>query len=60
MLYSPGHPLNTFIPSQTFGAAFDGHESGETNLILRPENIKAMRSSGYGPLTYRLRTELGK
>lgn len=58
ILYSPGHPLNTFIPSQTFGAAFDGHETGEINAILRPENIKAMRSSGYGPLTYRLRTEL--
>lgn len=58
ILYSPGHPANTFIPSLTLGAAFDGHEKGETNLILKPENIKAMRSSGYGPLTYRLRTEL--
>lgn len=58
ILYSPGQPVNTFIPSETFGAAFDGHEKGETDKILLPENIKAMRSSGYGPLTYRLRTEL--
>ncbi|HVT84987.1 MAG TPA: hypothetical protein VHD35_07275, partial [Chitinophagaceae bacterium] len=57
-MYSPGHPANTFIPSETLGAAFDGHERGEIDKILRPENIKAMRSSGYGPLTYRLRTEL--
>jgi hypothetical protein len=58
IMYSPGHPVNTFVPSETLGAAFDGHERGEINKILLPENIKAMRSSGYGPLTYRLRTEL--
>lgn len=58
VIYSPGKPLNTFIPLKSLGAGFDGHGSGEIDKILLPENIKAMQSSGYGPLTYRLRTEL--
>src|SRR5262249_26465965 len=56
--YNPDHPLNTFIPSQFFGAGFDGHGNGETDVILKQENIEAMLSSGYKPLTYRLRSEL--
>lgn len=37
----------------------DGHEKGDVDKIYTPENIKAMRSAGLRPLTYRLRTELG-
>lgn len=53
------HPVNSFIPDTSLGAAYDGHEKGQNDIILQPENIKAMRSVDLKPLTYRLRTELG-
>src|SRR5213075_1763903 len=52
-------PVNRFTPSHALGAAIDGHEKGINDLQLKPANIKAMLSAGLGPLTYRLRTELG-
>ena len=58
ILYNPGHPVNTFVPAKNIGAAFDGHEKGDINLMLTTQNIKAMRSVGLSPLSYRLRTEL--
>lgn len=53
------HPLNSFVADTTLGAAYDGHEKGQNDLILQPANIKAMQSVDLKPLTYRLRTELG-
>lgn len=53
------HALNSFVPDTSLGAAYDGHEKGQNDLILQPENIKAMQSVDLRPLTYRLRTELG-
>src|SRR5262252_2392555 len=47
-------PINRFIPSHALGAAIDGHEKGENDLQLKPDNIKAMLSGGLRPLTYRL------
>ena len=58
ILYSPGKPSNTFIPSAIIGAAFDGHEKGDIKSMLSPENIAAMHSVGFKPIAYRLRTEL--
>jgi hypothetical protein len=52
-------PVNRFSPSHALGAAIDGHEKGINDLQLKPDNIKAMLSTGLKPLTYRLRTELG-
>src|SRR5689334_16155591 len=52
------HAVNRFIPSHALGAGVDGHEFGETLKQLSPGNVKAMRSAGLKPLTYRLRTEL--
>lgn len=54
----PGHPANRFIPSHAFGAGIDGHDKGEADLQLKPENIQEMLSAGLKSLTYRLRTEL--
>src|ERR1700730_1864571 len=54
----PGHPVNRFIPSHAFGAGIDGHDKGETDRQLKPENIEVMLSAGLRSLTYRLRTEL--
>ena len=53
------HPINRFAPRQTFGGGVDGHEKGDCARMLSNANISEMLSSGLGPLTYRLRTELG-
>lgn len=58
-IHFSSHPVNAFVPDTSLGAAYDGHEKGQNDLILQPENIKAMQSVGLKPLTYRLRTELG-
>ncbi len=56
--YTPGQPLNRFVPSHALGAAIDGHTEGEVARQLSTANVDAMLSAGLGPLTYRLRTEL--
>jgi len=51
-------PVNQCVPTQAIGAAVDGHEQGECARMFTAKNIAEMRSAGFGPLTYRLRTEL--
>jgi hypothetical protein len=52
-------PLANVQPRRDWGAALDGHELAEATNIYTPRNISAMKSAGLGPITYRLRTELG-
>jgi hypothetical protein len=52
------HPVNQCVPTQALGAGVDGHEKGECERMFTDKNIAEMRSAGFGPLTYRLRTEL--
>jgi F5/8 type C domain-containing protein len=52
------HPVNQCVPIQALGAGVDGHEQGECARMFTDNNIAVMRSAGFGPLTYRLRTEL--
>lgn len=52
-------PIAEFVPDQTFGAALDGHEEGETSSIYSAKNVQKMRNAGLEPVSYRLRTELG-
>src|SRR5213075_2542099 len=51
-------PVNTINPTEALGAGVDGHEQGECARMFTDKNIAEMRSAGFGPLTYRLRTEL--
>ncbi len=52
-------PVNRCAPALSLGASVDGHERGECDRMLSQKNIAEMLSAGFGPLTYRLRTELG-
>ena len=56
---STDHPVNRCLPTEALGAGVDGHEKGECALMFTDKNITEMLSAGLGPLTYRLRTELG-
>ena len=58
ILYTPGHPANSFIPSKNIGGDLDGHLKGDINRMINPENINAMKTAGLKPVSYRLRTEL--
>jgi len=58
-IVSADRPVNRFIPTETLGAGVDGHEKGECAQMFTDKNITEMLSAGLGPLTYRLRTELG-
>jgi hypothetical protein len=58
ILYTPGHPANSFIPSKTIGGDFDGQLKGGIGRTLNPESISAMQTVGLKPVSYRLRTEL--
>ena len=51
-------PVNQCVPTKALGAGVDGHERDECARMFTDKNIAEMRSAGFGPLTYRLRTEL--
>src|SRR5262249_20674759 len=51
--------VNQCEPKRILGGGIDGHERGECMRMLSKQNIIEMLSAGLGPLTYRLRTELG-
>ena len=58
-IVSADHPVNRLVPTEALGAGVDGHEKGECAQMFTDKNITEMLSAGLGPLTYRLRTELG-
>lgn len=52
------HVVARFDPRTALGATIDAHGEGETREIFTPQNVTAMLSAGFGPLSYRLATEL--
>jgi hypothetical protein len=58
-IVSADHPVNRCVPTEALGAGVDGHEKGECTRMFTDKNVTEMLSAGLGPLTYRLRTELG-
>jgi F5/8 type C domain len=56
---SADRPVSRLVPTEALGAGVDGHEKGECAQMFTDKNIAEMLSAGLGPLTYRLRTELG-
>ena len=52
------HVVARSDPRNALGGTIDAHGDRETSQIFTPENVKAMRSAGFGPLSYRLATEL--
>src|SRR5439155_22689816 len=52
------HYVNKCVPKEALGAGVDGHERGDCARMFTDKNMAEMRSAGFGPLTYRLRTEL--
>ena len=58
-IVSAEHSVNRCVPIETLGGGVDGHDKGECAKMFTDKNIAEMLSSGLGPLTYRLRTELG-
>ncbi|HVT02712.1 MAG TPA: discoidin domain-containing protein [Thermoanaerobaculia bacterium] len=51
-------PVASFDPREAVGATVDAHERGQTPGIFSPDNVEAMLSAGFQPISYRLATEL--
>lgn len=48
-----------FDPKTALGAGIDGHAEGEVTRMLSPANVRQILRAGLGPISFRLRTELG-
>jgi len=51
--------IRSFDPKEAFGAGLDGHGEGDSATMLSPKSVRRMLSAGLGPVSVRLRTELG-
>ena len=51
--------VRSFDPNTAFGAGLDGHGEGDSAKMLSPASVHEMLGAGLGPVSVRLRTELG-
>ncbi|HEX5412313.1 MAG TPA: discoidin domain-containing protein [Terriglobia bacterium] len=55
---SPSHVVNSFDPDESLGSSMDELSPSIIDKIYTPEIIRECLSAGWGPITYRLHTEL--
>jgi len=55
---TPSHVLNTISPVQAMGAGVDRDPLNSVETLFGPTDVAQMLSAGWGPVSYRLNTEL--
>jgi hypothetical protein len=55
---SPSHKVSSFDPDESLGSSMDELSPAIVDKIYTPEIIRESLSAGWGPITYRLHTEL--
>lgn len=55
---TPGHSTNSFSPVRALGAGIDRDPLNSVKTIYGQTNVATMLTSGWGPISYRLNTEL--
>src|SRR6266851_5662410 len=55
---TPRHVANLFSPSRALGAGVDAQNYGAVDEIYVPGTINRLLGGGWGPVSYRLYTEL--
>ena len=53
-----GHVINTFDPDSALGSSIDVLSRTDINRVYTPHIIQEALSAGWGPITYRVNTEL--
>lgn len=53
-----GHAINTFDPDSALGSSIDVLSRTDINRVYTPHIIQEALSAGWGPITYRVNTEL--
>jgi F5/8 type C domain len=55
---TPGHAVNAFDPDNALGSSIDVLSRTDINRVYTPHIIQEALSAGWGPITYRVNTEL--
>src|SRR6266446_10420939 len=55
---TPGHAINVFDPDNALGSSIDVLSRTDINKVYTPHIVQEALSAGWGPITYRVNTEL--
>ena len=55
---TPGHSTNAFSPLRALGAGIDRDPLNSVHILYDPAHVQTMLTAGWGPISYRLNTEL--
>jgi hypothetical protein len=55
---TPGHSTNSFSPLRSLGAGIDRDPLNSVHILFDPSHVNKMLTAGWGPISYRLNTEL--
>jgi hypothetical protein len=55
---TPGHSTNSFSPLRALGAGIDRDPLNSVDILYGPTDVQQMLTAGWGPISYRLNTEL--